>query len=90
MKKTSFAATLSAALALSLCFSTVSLADDSAKAPSTGSTKPMLGKGPADEKSLPSSAAPATTTGMTGHTDQSKTVKAMNKDEKAKVEIGGK
>jgi hypothetical protein len=56
----------------------------------TGSTKPHLGSGPADEKSLPSPAPSATTKRTTGATDQDKTVKAMNRSEKAKVEAGGK
>lgn len=90
MRKASFITGICSALVLSLCFSTVALADDSAKAPTTGSTKPSLGKGPAEQKSLPSSAAPATASGMTGHTDQDKTVKAMNSNEKAKVEASGK
>jgi hypothetical protein len=67
------------------------LAQQSATQPSmTGSTKPHMGNGPAVEKSLPSSAPAATTTRTTGATDQGKTVKAMNKNEKAKVEATGK
>lgn len=53
-------------------------------------TKPHMGNGPKVEKSLPSSAPAATTTGSTGSTAQDKTVKAMNSQEKAKVEAGGK
>jgi hypothetical protein len=49
-----------------------------------------LGKGPKVEKSLPSSAPAATTTRTTGSTNQNETVKAMNSQEKAKVEVGGK
>jgi hypothetical protein len=39
---------------------------------------------------MPSSAAAATTTRTTGATDQSPTVKAMNSNEKAKIESSGK
>jgi len=49
-----------------------------------------MGNGPAVEKSLPSSAPAATTTQTTGATNQDKTVKAMNSNEKAKVENTGK
>ncbi len=52
--------------------------------------KAHIGNGPAMEKSVPSSAPPATTTRTTGETDQSKTVKAMNNSEKSKVEANGK
>lgn len=62
----------------------------SAKAPTTGSTQPHLGNGPAVEKSMPSSAPAATATQNTGTTDQSKTVKTMNQTEKSKVETTGK
>jgi hypothetical protein len=58
--------------------------------PATGSTKPHLGNGPAVEKSLPSSAPAATTTAKTGATNQDKTVKTMNNNEKSKVEVEGK
>ncbi len=84
------------AIALILSLAAVSgavLADDAAgtaKARTTGSTKPGLGSGPAEEKSVPSSAANATTTATTGATNQDKTVKTMNNNEKAKVEAGGK
>jgi hypothetical protein len=61
----------------------VALADDAA-------SKPHIGNGPAVEKSVPSSAPAATTTRTTGATDQSNTVKAMNSNEKAKVETNGK
>ncbi len=49
-----------------------------------------MGNGPAVEKSLPSSAPAATTTQTTGATNQDKTVKTMNSNEKAKVEAVGK
>jgi hypothetical protein len=52
--------------------------------------KGQIGNGPAVEKSVPSSAPAATTTRMTGATDQSKTVKSMNNSEKSKVETNGK
>ena len=58
--------------------------------PATGHTKPHLGNGPAVEKSLPSSAPAPSTTATTGATDQDKTVKTMNNNEKAKVETSGK
>jgi hypothetical protein len=63
--------------------------DSTAKAPMTGSTKPDPGK-PAMEKSMPSSAPAATTKQTTGATNQSKAVKAMNDQEKSKVENTGK
>ena len=69
------------------------IADDAAapgKPVTVGSVKPGLGNGPAVEKSLPSSAPAATTKQQTGATDQDKTVKAMNNNEKAKVEVEGK
>ncbi|HQT77214.1 MAG: hypothetical protein B7Z80_05890 [Rhodospirillales bacterium 20-64-7] len=62
----------------------------SAQAPKTGSVNPNLGSGPADQKSLPSSATPPTTTKHTGATNQSHKVKSMNKKAKAKVETEGK
>jgi hypothetical protein len=71
----------------------VAMANDAAtpaKPATTSSTKPNMGKGPAVEKSLPSSAPAATTTQTTGATNQDKTVKAMNNNEKAKVEAVGK
>jgi hypothetical protein len=72
-------------------FSVVRAADqDTAKPATTGSTKPHLGNGPAEEKSLPSSAPPATTGQTTGKTNQSGGVKAMNEDAKAKVDVEGK
>jgi hypothetical protein len=80
-------------LALSLAVGGVAMAQDSqgtAKAPTTGNTPPHMGNGPAEEKSLPSSAPAATTTRKTGSTHQGNTVKAMNSKEKAKVETGGK
>jgi hypothetical protein len=92
MRKFSLAIGASAVLALSLVGSAVVAQNNtgSAKAPTTGSTKPNLGNGPADEKSLPSSAPQATTTRTTGATSQDKTVKTMNSNEKAKVEASGK
>jgi hypothetical protein len=55
----------------------------------TGSTKPDTGK-PAEETSIPSSAPAATPTQTTGATNQSPTVKAMNKKAKSEIEAGGK
>jgi hypothetical protein len=60
-----------------------------AKQSAMGSTKPDPGK-PAEERSLPSSAPGATTTQITGATNQSKTVKTMNEKAKSEVEAGGK
>jgi hypothetical protein len=93
MKKTPLAICATTTLALSLLVGGAALAQDNtgtAKAPTTGSTKPHLGNGPAVEKSLPSSAPAATTTRTTGATNQDKTVKSMNSNEKAKVETNGK
>jgi hypothetical protein len=89
MRQISLAIGLSAALLFSLGMGGVALADEAAKATTTGNVKPGIGKGP-EQSSMPSSAAPATTGAKTGSTDQSKTVKAMNHDEKAKVEVEGK
>jgi hypothetical protein len=61
------------------------LADDTPAA-----AKPHIGNGPASEKSVPSTAPPATTSRMTGATDQDKTIKGMNNSEKAKTEATGK
>jgi hypothetical protein len=54
-----------------------------------GSTKPDTGK-PAEETSIPSSAPAATTTQITGATNQSPTVKAMNKKERSAIDAEGK
>lgn len=93
MRKASFAIGASAALILSAWTCGAALAADegtATSAPVGSSTKPHLGNGPAVEKSLPSSAPPATTTGTTGATGQNKTVKAMNNNAKAKVDVEGK
>jgi hypothetical protein len=93
MRKASFGIGAGLALIFSVCLGGAVLADEpagSAKARTTGSTKPRLGNGPAHEKSLPSSSRPATPTGATGATNQSKTVKKMNSDEKTKVDAAGK
>ena len=92
MRKSPLTFGASVALAVSLWTGGGLLAQQTtptAKPPMTGSTKPDSGK-PAVEKSLPSSAPAATTKQITGATDQSKTVKAMNSKEKAKVEAEGK
>ena len=73
--------------------SNAALADDaagSAKTRTSGSVKPGLGSGPAEQKSVPSSAPPATTSRTTGATDQNNTVKTMNKNENAKLDVEGK
>ena len=93
MRQISLAIGASAALVAAMLSGGVARADESAtpaKPATTSSTKPNMGKGPADEKSLPSSAPAATTTQTTGATDQNKTVKSMNNNEKAKVEATGK
>jgi len=93
MRKTPFAVGAGAALVVAMLTAGAAIADEAAapaKPAATGSVKPGLGNGPVVEKSLPSSAPTATTTQQTGATDQDKTVKAMNSNEKAKVEVGGK
>jgi hypothetical protein len=91
MKNASITIAAAVGLIVSAPFSVVWAADqDTAKPATTGSTKPHLGNGPADEKSLPSSAPPATTGQTTGKTNQSGGVKAMNEDAKAKVDVEGK
>ncbi len=91
MRKSPLAFGASVALALSLWTGGDLLAQQNTptKEPMTGSTKPDPGK-PAVEKSMPSSAPAATTTQMTGATNQSKKVKTMNDQGKAKVETEGK
>jgi hypothetical protein len=64
-------------------------ATPTAKSSAMGTTKPDPGN-PAEEKSIPSSAPGATTTQITGATNQSKTVKTMNEKAKSEVEAGGK
>jgi hypothetical protein len=92
MRKASLAIGAIAALTflIGTCSPAPAAEQGSAKPATAGSTKPNLGNGPADEKSLPSSAPAAKTTGTTGATDQNKTVKSMNKNEASKVEAGGK
>jgi len=68
--------------AVLLLWSGTGLADD---------PKAQIGNGPKVEKSIsPSSAPAATTKQTTGATDQSQTVKTMNKKEKEKIETEGK
>jgi hypothetical protein len=90
MRKTITACGAAIALILSHAICAPVQADDLAKAPTSGSTKPGLGNGPAEQKSLPSSAPPATTTQTTGATNQDPTVKTMNRDAEAKVNKEGK
>lgn len=73
-----------------MCVAGLAADSGTAKAPTAGSTQPNLGKGPAEERSLPSTAPPATATAQTGSNDQSNAVKSMNKDAKAKVDAEGK
>jgi hypothetical protein len=92
LRKSPLALGASLVLALSLWSGGGLLAqqtESTAKAPMTGSTKPDTGK-PAMEKSMPSSAPAATTKQTTGATNQTKTVKSMNEQEKSKVETTGK
>ena len=56
--------------------------------PDTTATRPA--KTPPAQTSLPSDAAPATTTQTTGATNQDATIKKMNEDEKQKVDTKGK
>jgi hypothetical protein len=73
-----------------MCGSGLAANSGTTKPPTVGSTQPHLGNGPAEEKSLPSSAPPATTTAQTGATNQNSTVKSMNKDAKTKIDVEGK
>jgi hypothetical protein len=66
------------------------MADDLAKTRTSGSTKPGLGSGPAEQRSVPSAAPPATTTQVTGATNQDHTVKSMNRDAEAAMNKEGK
>lgn len=92
MRKSPFAIGATAALIFSVwtCGAVMAADEGAAKPITSGGTKPNMGNGPAQEKSLPSSAPAAKTTAMTGATDQSKTVKSMNSNAKAKVEAEGK
>ncbi|HEY0184145.1 MAG TPA: hypothetical protein VGC09_15155 [Rhodopila sp.] len=93
MKKTLLAVGLGLLLMVSPLMTCSVLADEAAgnaRSSTVGGTRPHIGNGPAEEKSLPSSAPPATTTRTTGATDQDKTVRTMNSNERAKVEVGGK
>jgi hypothetical protein len=78
------------ALILSQSICATVLADDLAKPRTSGSTKPGLGSGPVEQKSVPSSAPPATTTQTTGATNQDPTVKTMNRNAEAKINKEGK
>ena len=93
MRNVPIAIGASLALALSLLAGGVAMAQSNTPAgtasPMAGHTKPNMGKGPT-QKSMPTSAAPATRTHTTGATNQSKTVKKMNTNAKAKVETEGK
>jgi len=90
MKKTISACGVVIALVLSQSLCAPVLADDLAKTRTSGSTKPGLGSGPAEQKSVPSTAPPATTTQTTGATHQDPTVKTMNRDAEAKINKEGK
>ncbi len=87
MKKSSLAI---AAASVFWCSAGFAADDGTPKPPTVGSTQPHLGNGPAVEKSLPSSAPSATTTAQTGANDQSKAVKSMNSEAKAKIDVEGK
>jgi hypothetical protein len=92
MRKSPFAIAAGAALifSISMCGAVLAAEPGTAKPSTTGSTKPNMGKGPAEQKSLPSSATDATTTKHTGSTAQDHTVKSMNENAKTKVETEGK
>jgi hypothetical protein len=88
LRKLLFAAAAAATFA---AWGPVLAADQAPARPiTTGSVKPNLGNGPADEKSLPSSAPAATPGGTTGATSQSSTVKSMNRKEQEKFDATGK
>ena len=55
-----------------------------------GATATRPAKTPPDQTSIPSTAAPATTTQTTGEASRDPTIKQMNEDEKAKVDSKGK
>ncbi|MGF6431280.1 hypothetical protein [Bradyrhizobium elkanii] len=82
----------STALALSLLAGALLLNAQAASAqgnpPPATATRPA--KNPAEQSSMPSNAAPATTTQTTGEASRDPTVKKMNEDEKAKVDTKGK
>ncbi len=93
MARMVFAIAIGLFLLLSILTVGTATAEDAVQKPlpsATGGSKPGLGNGPAVQQSLPSSAPAATTTRSTGATNQDTTVKAMNSNEKAKVEVGGK
>lgn len=56
----------------------------------SGSVNRNLGKGPAEQHSLPAHASKPSTKKHTGATNQSRTVKTMNKEAKDKIETEGK
>lgn len=81
------------ALAVSLLSSAFLLNAPAANAqstspPSATATRPATT--PPDQTSLPSNAAPATTTQTTGEASRDPVVKKMNEDEKHKVDTKGK
>ncbi len=90
MKKTIAACGTAMALILSQTLCSPVLADDLAKTRTSGSTKPGLGNGPAEQNSVPSTAPPATPTQTTGATHQDPTVKTMNRDAAARINKEGK
>ena len=84
---------LSAVAALVLAASFLSVVEVKAQNSSdqpTGTTATRPAKEPKSQTSVPSQAAPATTTHKTGMTNQSPTVKKMNKDAKARINEEGK
>ncbi len=90
MRKAITAGGVTIALILSQALYAPVQADDLAKAKTSGSTKPGLGSGPAEQKSLPSTAPPATTAQTTGATNQDPKIKDMNRDAAAKLNKEGK
>jgi hypothetical protein len=90
MRKTMLAGGAGIALIVSQLICATVLADDLAKTRTSGSTKPGLGSGPVEQKSLSSSAPPATTTQTTGATNQDPTVKTMNRNAETTINKAGK
>ena len=83
----------STALAVSLLSSVLLVNAQAATAqttspPSATATRPATA--PSGQTSLPSDAAPATTTQTTGEVSRDPVVKKMNEDEKQKVDTKGK
>ena len=81
--------TLAAALLSGVLLFEVQAANAQSNA-SPGATATRPAKTPPDQTSIPSTAAPATTTQTTGEASRDPTIKQMNEDEKSKVDSKGK